>query len=42
MSNVTVNTITISHQHEDTTVLTADSTAVNVIKVRPDADMENI
>lgn len=38
MSNITVNTITISHEWQDTTVLTADSTAVDAIKVRPDDD----
>ena len=40
MSNITVNTITISHEWQDTTVLTADSTAVDAIKVRPDDDPE--
>lgn len=38
MSDITVNTITISHEWQDTTVLTADSTAVDAIKVRPDDD----
>jgi hypothetical protein len=40
MSNITVNTITISHEWQDTTVLTADSTAVDAIKVRPHDDHE--
>jgi len=40
MSNITVNTITISHAWQDTTVLTADSTAVDAIKVQPHDDPE--